>query len=221
MNRTWDGFSKKLIEWWISNGRDYPWRHSTDPYQILVAEVLLHRTNADAVLANYPGFLKTFPKIESLAQAETDDLIREFKSLGLSWRFRSMTEMARQVADRYGGTVPLEKHILESLPGIGDYISSAVIVFSSNRKLALIDTNTVRIISRITGSTLKDSTRKTRWVRDVYLAMLGDEDPPKFGYAMIDLASSICRPRDPMCKECPVVEYCSTGGLRIIGGNHR
>jgi len=201
---------KQLIEWWQSNGRDYPWRHSRNPYEVLVAELLLHRTRADTVAMYYGRFLDMYPDPESLSRADSGLIEMVFGSLGLTWRLGYMIGMARKIMLSYGGSVPSEKETLESLPGIGDYISSAVMVFAHGRKMALIDTNTVRVISRLTGHRIKESTRRSEWIRDTYLKMLGNGDPQSFGYAMIDLASLVCLPRAPLCERCPVVKYCRT-----------
>jgi A/G-specific adenine glycosylase len=215
MEEHWSSIYKQLIEWWQSNGRDYPWRHSRNLYEVLVAEVLLHRTKADTVALYYGRFLKMYPDPDSLSRADSGLIERVFGSLGLTWRLEYMRDMAREIMLSYGGSVPSEKEALESLPGIGDYISSAVMVFIHGRRMALIDTNTVRVISRVAGHRITESTRRSKWIRDAYLAMLGNGDPRYFGYAMIDFASLVCRPRAPLCKRCPVLKYCRTGSRTI------
>ncbi len=217
-------FVEELISWWRLNGRSFPWRTTDDPYRIFVAEVLLHRTRADSTVPVYLELINAFPTVAELSCADENTLLTLVSPLGLRWRTKMLLEASKIVMDCYGGAIPVDKNKLLQLPGVGEYITSAVRTFSSGIRDPLIDVNTVRIISRIHGVVVSDSARRTSRMRRWYLELLDKEgDPRIFGYAMIDLASRICRPHNPKCELCPVMDHCSAGksnGWRTSGPPH-
>jgi A/G-specific adenine glycosylase len=206
-------FSADLLKWWRINGRSFPWRTETDPYRILVAEILLHRTNAERVTSVYLQFISKFPDIKSIHESNFKEVFEVAKSLGLGWRLKLIKDMASIVQYKYEGKIPFKKEELLSLPGVGDYISSALRVFGRELEDPLVDTNTVRVICRIHKEKMKESTRRGKWIRRIYSQLKGDAKPSDFGYGLIDLASLICLPKVPLCKHCPVIKYCETGKL--------
>lgn len=202
-------FSELIISWWNENGRAFPWRSERDPYKLLLAEVLLHRTRAETVVPVYNDLIIRFENISELASADPTTLGSIIGSLGLRWRIKLIIDMARIISTKFAGTVPLNRTDLLDLPGIGDYIASAIRVFCIEESDPLIDTNTVRIISRINGIHVTDSTRRGKKIRGKYADLLGIANSKKFGYAMIDLAASICLVKKPKCSKCPVTSYCN------------
>ena len=206
---------EEVIRWWKSNGRAFPWRSRHDTYSTLVAEVLLHRTRAENVAMVYPAFMKSFETVDALARAKKESVLNIVRPLGLVWRAEMLFDAANVIKSKFDGVVPLDQARLESLPGIGQYIRSAVRVFSGGFEDELIDTNTVRIICRVYGMPMTDSTRRSNNIRALYSRLRNNADPRAFGYAMIDLASSVCRPRMPMCESCPLIRSCKTGASRL------
>lgn len=207
--------SEQLIVWWKRNGRSFPWRCTDDPFRIFIAEVLLHRTRADNVVPIYLQLLEGFSSVHDLSQTSVETLQVMLTSLGLKWRARMLHEASKFIDENFGGNIPNERNVLLSLPGIGDYISSAIRVFTLGSDDPLIDTNTVRVISRIQGWKKVDNLRRSRIVRDTYCRLRGKKNPKHFGYAMIDLASIICLPRKPKCPICPISKRCKTGKLNF------
>lgn len=203
-------FDKKIIEWWRNSGRRFPWRETRDAYGVFIAEILLHRTRAENVARVYPKFRERFPDLASVAGADLEDILSTCRPLGLTWRFGLLKQAATEIENRYNGRIPLDRKELASLPGIGDYISSAISVFAGGSREELIDTNTIRVICRISGIIVNDGIRRQRWVREMYSRLMDHADPVAFAYSMIDLGSLICRPRDPLCGDCPVNELCNT-----------
>lgn len=208
-------FAEDLLKWWAVNGRSFPWRNERDPYRILVAETLLHRTKADRVISVYLQFISKFPDVKSIHECSFEEIIAVTKSLGLEWRQKLFKEMASIVQCKYEGKIPFEKEVLLSLPGVGDYISSALRVFGRELDDPLVDTNTVRVICRMHQEQVKESTRRGTWIREAYSQLKEDAKPSEFGYGLIDLASLICLPKVPLCKQCPVIKYCKTGKFQI------
>lgn len=204
-------FGNQLIEWWKREGRRFPWRNTNDPFRIFLAEVLLHRTRADNVVPVYQNLIENFPSLDSIAGIEEKKLRSILSPLGLKWRIDTLLVSLREIVSNFDGRIPMSRDQLMSLPGIGDYIASATRVFTLNSDDPLIDTNTVRVISRVYGLKVTDSTRRKKAIRYKYSTLRNNSDPRAFGFSMIDLASLICKSHVPDCRHCPVLNFCSTG----------
>lgn len=159
----------------------------------------------------YEKFLITFPNINSLAVADMGKIISVTKPLGLTWRSKLLKQAAIEISARFHGKIPINKNELLTLPGIGDYISSAIIIFSGQLDDELIDTNTVRVICRINGERIYDGRRKEKGIRQLYSKLKNGAPSAEFAYSLIDLASLVCLPRVPRCKYCVINTRCKTG----------
>lgn len=202
--------SEDLLKWWKKNGRKFPWRSERDPYRIMVAETLLHRTRAENVVPIYLKFITEFPDIETLSESKVSNILKIARPLGLAWRWNLLKKTASILEKEFAGQVPMDREKLLGLPGVGDYIASAIRVFSSNSEDPLIDTNTVRIICRIYGISINDHLRKGRMVKDLYRQFRGKTDPKVFGFALIDLGAGVCHSKVPECEKCPLSLSCVT-----------
>jgi len=202
-------FRRTLIAWGKRHFRHLPWRSRRYAYDILMAEIMLHRTQAKQVVPVYEGFIRQYPSPKELAAARRKDLRKTLYSLGLRWRIDLIASMARRLRKEFGGTVPKEKTLLLSLPGISDYIASAVRCFAFNMPDPLVDTNTVRVIGRVFGFDVRDSSRRNRRFRELIRALVDPEQPRVYNYALLDLASEVChKGTRPECHRCPVVRWC-------------
>lgn len=198
-----------LISWGRNNFRAFPWRMTRDPYRILLSEVMLHRTQAKQVVPVYEQFVQTFPDLPTLARATKNELHHILYSLGLHWRIDMMYEMGREVMSHFDGNIPVAKEDLLSLSGVSEYIAGAVRVFSWNLPEALADTNTIRVIGRLFGLKIKDSSRRNRLFRDLLSALLDLENPRLYNYALLDLADKVCmKKQEPACEQCPLKSWC-------------
>ena len=206
-------FAKKLDKWWQQNKRQFPWRATFVPYEILVAEILLHRTKAEQVAKVYPNFLKSYPTISCLAKANLLEIQVLLKGLGLNWRIELLHKMAQEIVIRYDGKIPETKEELESLPGVSDYIASATLCFAFNKSELLLDTNIVRIIGRVFALRVTDSSRRSSHFKELYQMINSRENPRNFAFAMIDLGAIVCLPITPVCNVCPVNEMCAYSPL--------
>lgn len=212
------GFRKSLISWGQENFRAFPWRFTNNPYHILMAEVMLHRTNALQVVPVYERFLKCYPDLPSLAEATDEDLHEMLYSLGLNWRIRLINDMVNDLMQRFNGKIPSERADLLSLPGISDYIASAVCCFAWHQPQALIDTNTVRIVARVFNLEIKDSLRRNRHFRRLLETLVDPLQPVNYNYALLDLANKVCfKLQKPDCIQCPLIGQCQYGA--IVTGN--
>jgi A/G-specific adenine glycosylase len=203
------GFRQTLIDWGRNNFRAFPWRKTDDPYRILMAELMLHRTQASQVSRIYEHFVATYPDIQALTGATLTELRNMLYPLGLRWRIDLLHDMARVIMERFGGEIPREKSSLLSLPGVSDYIACSVRCFAWNMAEPLIDTNTVRVVGRLFNLQIKDSSRRNPRFRELITLLVDPIEPRLYNFALLDLADLICRKRDlPKCGQCPVVVFC-------------
>ncbi|KQC05339.1 MAG: DNA glycosylase [Methanoculleus sp. SDB] len=200
---------KQLIIWSSGNLRDFPWRNTRDLYEILIAEIMLHRTKADQVERLYTSFIRKFPDIQSIASEKRENLINELKSLGLTWRADLLHELAQNIVRDYEGKIPLKKEKIAELPGIGHYIASAILCLAFNKPEPMVDTNTVRVIGRVFGIPVTDSSRRSKKFHDIMRDLVNFENPRLFSFTMIDLAALVCiAGKYPHCEICPLNEIC-------------
>jgi A/G-specific adenine glycosylase len=138
-------FQQKILQWYGKNKRDLPWRKTTDPYKILVSEIMLQQTQVDRVIPKYSLFLNTFPTVHDLARASRGDVLALWSGLGYNRRAIRLHEAAYLVVKRYNGSLPKSREALLDLPGIGPYTANAILSFAFNLSYPCIDTNIRRI----------------------------------------------------------------------------
>lgn len=205
-------FRQSLIAWGRKHFRRYPWRVTTDPYQVLMAETMLHRTQVRQVLPIYQDFINLYPDAPTLVQARKEDLHELLYSLGLRWRIDLMAEMTSEIVNRFEGKIPTSKKELLTLPGVSDYIAGAVACFAGNNPEPILDTNTVRVIGRVFGLRVNDSSRRSNQFRTLATALLDPKRPREYNYALLDLADRICtKSHPPDCPHCPLLNLCLFG----------
>jgi A/G-specific adenine glycosylase len=207
-------FRKALIAWGQEHFRLFPWRLTEDPYRILMAEVMLHRTQAPQVVPVYEQFIKRYPDVSTLAQATKEELHEILYSLGLRWRIDLIYEMTAELMKQFGEQVPKSKEALLSLPGVSEYVAGAVRCFAWNLQEPLLDTNTVRVVGRLFGLEIKDSSRRNRRFQELIAALMDPNEPRAYNYALLDLANQVCRKKQaPECFKCPVQKHCVYGEI--------
>jgi len=205
-------YRSTLVMWGRKHFRRFPWRMTEDPYSILMAEVMLHRTQAPQVVPVYQRFVTRYPDVPGLAQAGKEELHDILYSLGLRWRIDLIHGMATDLMGRFDGRVPRERSDLLSLPGVSEYIAGAVRCFAWNLPEPLIDTNTVRVVGRLFGIETKDSSRRNRRFGELTTALLDPDEPRVYNYALLDLAEQVCmKKRPPDCRRCPIRRHCVYG----------
>lgn len=140
-----DVFQGRVRDYYQRYHRDLPWRQTTDPYQILVSEVMLQQTQVEQVKEKYKRFISRFPDFETLAAATTADVLSAWQGLGYNRRALALRQTAVRVVEDFGGILPEDEKELQSLPGIGPYTAAAVLAFAFNQPVLLIDTNIRRV----------------------------------------------------------------------------
>ena len=204
-------FSSALMRWFEQNRRSFPWRETSDPWLVLLAEMCLRRTRAAQVAERFEAMARVAPT-PAAALENALELRFALAGLGLAWRADNVIEIARILVDDHDGSVPEADADLRALPGVGHYVAAAVRAFAFGKRTALFDTNTKRISARVAGRP-SSSTWQTRL--DIF-SLAGAEGPtPQFNLALLDLGALVCRPSKPVCSECPVVSHCRTGHRRL------
>ncbi|MEI7644702.1 MAG: A/G-specific adenine glycosylase [Chloroflexales bacterium] len=205
-----------LLAWFAAHARDLPWRHTRDPYRILVSEIMLQQTQVDRVIPKYLAFLTIFPSLESLAAAPTSEVIRLWAGLGYNRRAVNLQRAARAVRDLHDGEFPRTVAALQALPGIGPYTAGAVACFAFEQDVAFMDTNIRRVLRRaLVGP---DDILPAPSDREL-LALGAARIPPGQGWAwnqaLMELGALICAAVAPACRRCPISAGCAAYAAQI------
>ena len=211
---------RRIRRWYRTSGRHHlPWRRESSPWSVLLAETLLHRTRASNVEPIFQPILARFPSPTALVSAP-EGWILDTTGLGLGWRARSFVKTCEILITEHGGTVPSDRLLLLNLPGVGHYTAAAVRCFGFGFREPLIDTNTIRVASRLTGVRLNPTQHRSKRFAAAVQALSEDGfgSNPDDNYALLDLASAICLPTRPKCQGCPVRSSCAIG--RASDGNN-
>ncbi len=184
--------------------RELPWRDTTDPYAILVSEVMLQQTRVDTVRDYYLAWMDRFPTIDHLAEADVDDVLLAWKGLGYYSRARNLHAAARLVRERHRGSVPADLAALRELPGVGEYTAGAVASIAHAVAVPAVDGNVRRVLSRLHDIPSPTAAE----LRRLASRLVPDVRPGDFNQALMELGATICTPRAPACGECPIAEWC-------------
>ena len=210
-----------LVSWFRENGRDLPWRHTRDPWRILVSEVMLQQIQVSRAIPFYERFLERFPTLEDLAAAPLADAIRTWGDLGRYRRVVNLHRTARIVVDEHGGELPSDPDVLVRLPGIGPYTAGAVACFAFEKDVPFFDTNMHRVLHRVFfGPDVPEPAVKAREI----LGLAADLVPPAEGWswnqAVMEFGALRCTARKPLCEGCPLQTACEAypGVLEALAG---
>jgi A/G-specific adenine glycosylase len=204
-------FRRRLRAWFRNNARRFTWRETANPYHILLAEVLLQKTDAPKVVLVYLRMVKDFPTPKCLAAARVERLSRLLAPLGLDYRADRLRRIGMALTSDHGGTVPASENALMSLPGIGRYIARAVCAQAFRQRKAVLDTNVVRVLGRFFGITSRRPRARDdpeMWAVAQSLLPRRASDAASWNWALLDFAALVCGHRHPACSICPVRHRC-------------
>ncbi|WP_027377688.1 A/G-specific adenine glycosylase [Kaistella palustris] len=208
---------KKLLDWYRIHGRDLPFRKTSDPYHIWICEIIFQQTRIEQGLVHYQNFIARFPEVRSLAEAETDEVLLYWKGLGYYSRALNLHKAAQQIRDEFNGEFPTDYNDILSLKGVGKYTAAAISSICFGKKIAAVDGNFYRVLSRVFADDFDISASKAfDYFSDLAVRMMPDEEAGHFNEAMMDLGSGICKPRNPLCGECPLNNDCAAFQLGKI-----
>lgn len=202
-------FRRRLLAWARSHGRTYRWRRPrASNYERVVSEVLLQRTRADTVSKVLPSFIARFQSWASLSRAKTSELREFLRPIGL-WRRRARTLqlLSTEIASRRG-RFPVDRSQLESIPGVGQYVANAVLMFCHGQPQPLLDSSMARVLERNFGDRKLADIRYDTYLQEISKRIIDCERADQINWAILDLGALVCTNRDPSCSECPLRKRC-------------
>lgn len=205
------GFRRTLLRWGRQHRRSFPWRQETDPFKILVAEVLLQRSRGRTVAGVYETLLKRWPTAEALATARVGSIEKVIYPLGLTSRAKTLKAMASAVVAR--GGVPSTVEALMELPGVGRYAASATAALAFGRQVSTVDGVTARVYRRYFGLPSEVPASEDLDLWEVVARVTPKRSVREWNWAALDLAAAICLPKRPRCADCPLRAGCTHGRL--------
>jgi A/G-specific adenine glycosylase len=203
-------FRRKLLDWYDRNGRSLPWRETTDPYHILVSEIMLQQTQVDRVLPKYHEWLGKYPSFEALAEAPEQDVTDTWYPLGYNIRPKRLQAIAREAVATYGGKLPDDGPTLMSFKGIGEYTAGAIRSFAFRQRAAILDTNVARVLFRVfigRGQPKAHATKRLLW--RISASLVPRSRAFDFNQALMDFGAMLCTARKPKCLICPMASQCA------------
>ncbi|TVQ58461.1 MAG: A/G-specific adenine glycosylase [Phycisphaerales bacterium] len=208
--------TRLLSRWFRTHARDLPWRRKRTGYRALVAELMLQQTQVARVLEHYVPFLKRFPSLRALAEADEQEVLAHWQGLGYYRRARHLHAAARAVMSAHRGRLPRSAAALESLPGVGRYTAGAIASIVHDEPVPIVDGNVTRVLSRIEGrqGPAHDTKGQAAIWSIAERLVSRAESPGVFNEALMELGAIICTPRAPRCSECPLASHCRAYGDR-------
>lgn len=207
-------FRRRLLRWYGRHRRELPWRGSTDPYAVLVSEIMLQQTQVSRVMDYYARFLGAYPTVEDLAAASSDQVRESWQGLGYYARARNLHDAAREIVRL--GTFPQHPDDLRRLPGIGRYTAGAVASLAFGADVPAVDTNAERVIARVFGLRgPAKSAGRARRIHTLAEALVPRGRSSDWNQALMDLGATICTARVRHCPTCPVAPACASARPRV------
>ena len=196
-------FSNILINWYLQNKRDLPWRHTKNPYNIWLSEIILQQTRVVQGLPYYNKFIESFPNVESLANAEEEKVLKLWQGLGYYSRARNLHTTAKFINEQLKGEFPKNYNDLLKLKGVGEYTAAAIASFSFDEDVAVVDGNVFRVLSRFFGIESDISENKTKKeFQDLAKSLLPKGKASNFNQAIMEFGATQCVPNSPNCCDC-------------------
>lgn len=205
-------FSDDLLEWAKRHGRhQLPWQNPLTPYRVWVSEIMLQQTQVTTVKAYFIKFMSHFPNLESLANAHIEEVLAVWSGLGYYSRAKNLHKAAKALLEHHDGAFPKTIDALSALPGIGKTTACAISSLSFNQPDAILDGNVKRILCRIYNLHEWPGTAKVQqklW--SLAQSLMPKKDCQQYTQAIMDLGALVCKPKSPLCAQCPVQSWCKS-----------
>jgi A/G-specific adenine glycosylase len=204
-------FAPRLLEWnREENRRQMPWKGEKDPYRIWLSEIILQQTRVEQGLAYYNRFIETFPNIGTLADSPDQKVFKMWEGLGYYSRCRNLLATARIIAGEMKGKFPQDYQEIKALKGIGPYTAAAIASFAFNLPHAVVDGNVLRVLARLSGSSIPvDTTAGRKHFNALADDLLDKKNPGLYNQAIMDFGATICKPVNPFCGQCVFRKHCN------------
>lgn len=210
-------FSNKLVNWYQANKRDLPWRHTFNAYHIWLAEIILQQTRVVQGMPYYLAFIKEFPNIEDLANADEDKVLKMWQGLGYYSRARNLHFTAKDIAKNYGGKFPNDYQKILKFKGVGTYTAAAICSFAFDMPYAVVDGNVIRVLSRVFGlDTPFDTTIGKKKFQSLAQQLLITEHPAIYNQAIMEFGALQCVSKSPDCSICPMQDFCEAYNVNRV-----
>lgn len=203
-----ENFKDNLLRWFDVEQREMPWRETKNPYYIWLSEIMLQQTQVATVVDYYLRFIERFPTIESLNNAQEDEVLKLWEGLGYYSRARNFHTAIKDVYQNHNSTVPSEPEQFGKLKGVGPYTKAAVMSIAFNKPLATVDGNVFRVWSRLNNDDRDTKLQSTRKAFEQELQPYVETRAGDFNQAMMELGAMVCTPKAPLCLFCPVQDNC-------------
>ncbi|MGC4128597.1 MAG: A/G-specific adenine glycosylase [Bergeyella sp.] len=211
---------EKLLRWYDVHGRDLPFRNTKNPYHIWISEIIFQQTRIRQGIRHYENFVERFPDVHSLYEAENDEVLLYWKGLGYYSRALNLHKASVQIVEDFGGKFPEKYDDILKLKGVGKYTASAISSISFGEQIPAVDGNFYRVLSRIFASDFDISKPSAfSFFSELAYRIMPDKKAGDFNQAMMDIGSEICKPKNPLCMECPLNEDCiayQTGTISLF-----
>lgn len=204
-----DFIQKHLLQWYKEHHRQLPWRETNDPYKIWVSEVMLQQTQVKTVIPYFEKFISEFPTIEELAKSNLQKVLKIWEGLGYYARARNLFKAAQIIINELEGNIPDDRKRFKKLPGVGEYIASAVQSIAFEQPHAAVDGNVKRVFARLFLMEVPvNKSDSYIQFKDIATKLLDKNNAGVFNQAVMELGAMICTPINPNCEECPIKKYC-------------
>lgn len=198
-----------LLDWYRTHARDLPWRADTDPYRVLVSEIMLQQTRAETVKPYFVRFMATLPTPADLAAADEDTLLKLWEGLGYYSRVRNLGRAAQKVMRDYGGVIPADVEALLTLPGVGRYTAGAVASIAYDIPAPAVDGNVLRVVARLTADDTDVLLPAAKAAAEAAITpCIPTPGAGDFTQSLIELGALVCLPGEPRCDDCPLALLC-------------
>lgn len=203
-----------LAKWYHHHKRELPWRNTQDAYRIWVSEIMLQQTRVETVIPFYHRFIQQYPDMQSLARAETQEVLRYWAGLGYYNRVLHLQKGVQYIVEQYGSVFPRDLPAVLLIPGIGKYTAGAILSIAFELPLPCVDGNTHRVFSRVfmQESILEEKAEKifTREIAEAFLSItsLTKIAPSIVNQSVMELGALVCKPVNPLCNDCTLRTYC-------------
>lgn len=198
----------KLVQWYLEHKRELPFRVNQDPYRVWISEIMAQQTQIDTLIPYYERWMSKYPTLNDLVISEDDDLYKLWEGLGYYSRVRNIKKASILLANEFNLSFPTNKKDIETLPGIGDYTSSAIASICFNEKTAAIDGNVKRVISRL--FCIEESDNKKlfyNFTKTTIESWMNNVQPTHLTQALMELGALICN-KPAKCEICPLNNDC-------------
>ena len=203
------GFRRKILAWYSDNGRSFPWRNkSASKYKLIISELLLQRTRAETIGSFLGTFLSHFPSWKKLSGASVVEIEKVIQPIGL-WKRRApiLKNLAIEISKR-NGRFPSKRIDVEALPGVGQYIANAILLFCHGEAQPLLDAGMARVLERVFGKRKLADIRHDPYLQGLAFDIVQCSKAREINWAILDLAAKTCLVRKPRCNECPLASDC-------------